>query len=96
MTLILQMVLIQSSNQKYMIELPSFICRGLITHCEKGAYSVLFVDHGVNFELSQDQFCTIPHDFISDSFLTKVVGVCNVMPVCLRRDTVLDGKSMIQ
>lgn len=85
--LILQTILVQSNNQKHMIELPSFVCRGLITHIHDAVYNCLFVDHGISFELSQDQFCIIPHDFISDKYLTETVGVCNVLPVCMRKNT---------
>jgi len=89
------MILTQSNNaQEHTIELPSFICRGIITYIKNTVYNVLFVDYGMSFKLSRDQFSIVPRDFILNRYLTKTIGIYNVLPVCVKQDTSNDHKSM--
>ncbi|XP_067204330.1 putative ATP-dependent RNA helicase TDRD12 [Linepithema humile] len=82
------MVFIVRSNYNPEI-LPTFICRGVITHIKKdsGMYYVLLVDHGTTVELTKDKFCIVPQDFISDNkYLTKTVGVHNILPTRVKKN----------
>ncbi|XP_050453768.1 putative ATP-dependent RNA helicase TDRD12 isoform X2 [Cataglyphis hispanica] len=82
-------VLIQSSQCTSEIELPSFVCRGLITRIKKESeilYYILLVDHGTSIELTKDMFCVVPHDFIPEKYLTKTIGVYNILPICMKKN----------
>jgi len=91
---ILQMALIQY-NDKAEIKLPSFVCRGLITHIKKedGMYYILFlVDHGISIKLTRDKFHIFARDLISEKYLMKTVGVYGILPICIRKNSsVLNG-----
>jgi len=88
------MILVQSNNQEHAIELPSFICRGIITYIENTIYNVLFVDYGMSFKLLRNQFCIVPCDFILNRYLTKTIGIYNILPVFVKQDTSNNQKSM--
>lgn len=83
------MVLIQSSNHKTGIaDLPSYLCRGLITYLKKESrtYNVLLVDHGTSIELNRDEIYKVPKDFIRERYLTKTIGICNVLPIRMKKN----------
>ncbi|XP_019700247.1 putative ATP-dependent RNA helicase TDRD12 isoform X2 [Harpegnathos saltator] len=91
------MVFIQSSNHKTgMAELPSYLCRGLITYIKKesGIYNVLLVDHGISIELNRDEIYKVPKDFIREEHLTKTVGIYNILPIYMRKN-VANGYSSL-
>lgn len=83
------MVLIQSSNHKNGVaELPSYLCRGLITYIKEGGkYNVHLVDHGVSVALMRDEFHIVPKDFISEKYLTKTIGMYNILPIRMRKNS---------
>ncbi|XP_029663616.1 putative ATP-dependent RNA helicase TDRD12 isoform X3 [Formica exsecta] len=86
-------VLIQSSQCTSEVELPSFVCRGLITHIKKEneiLYYILLVDHGTGIELTRDQFCVVPYNFIPEEYLTKTIGVYNILPIRMKKDVSSD------
>lgn len=70
------------------IKLPSFVCRGLITSIEEenGTYNIFLVDHGTSIKLTREKFYKLPHDLIPDKYLTKTVGVCGILPICMRKN----------
>ncbi|XP_018404160.1 PREDICTED: putative ATP-dependent RNA helicase TDRD12 [Cyphomyrmex costatus] len=75
------MVLIQDSI-KAEIKLPSCICQGLITCIKKECeihYIILLVDHGISIGLTRDKFHILPKNFIPDRYLTKTVGVYELL-----------------
>lgn len=81
-------VLIQSNNYVNEVELPSFICRGLITYIkeENKIYYILLVDHGISIELTKDKFYVLPQNFISEKYLTKTIGVYNILPIRMKKN----------
>lgn len=88
---VLQTVFIQSSNHKTGVaELPSYLCRGLITHIKKqnGIYNVLLVDHGISIELNRDEIYKVSKDFIPEEYLTKTVGLYNVWPIRMKKKVI--------
>ncbi|XP_018050182.1 PREDICTED: putative ATP-dependent RNA helicase TDRD12 isoform X2 [Atta colombica] len=91
------MVLIQDSF-KAEIELSSCVCRGLITCIKKEYemyYIILLVDHGISIELTRDKFHILPKNLIPDKYLTKTVGVYDIIPICMRKSTILNGCNTI-
>lgn len=70
------------------VELPSFICRGLITYIkeENKIYYILLVDHGISIELTKDKFYVLPQNFISEKYLTKTIGVYNILPIRMKKN----------
>jgi len=91
------MVLIQDSF-KAEIKLPSCVCRGLITCIKKEYemyYIILLVDHGISIELTRDKFHIFPKNLIPDKYLTKTVGVYDIIPICMRKSTILNGCNTI-
>jgi len=90
----LQVVIVQSSKCTVEVELPSFVCRGLIKYIKKQdeIYYILLVDHGISIELTRDQFCIVPQNFIPEKYLTKTVGVFNIVPIRMRKN-VSNGSS---
>ncbi|XP_071638869.1 putative ATP-dependent RNA helicase TDRD12 isoform X1 [Temnothorax longispinosus] len=86
-------VFIQLNHQDG-INLPSFICRGLITCIKKdGTYCILLVDHGTSIELTRDKLHIFPQDVVSDAYLTKTVGVFGVLPICMKKNGVVSNDS---
>ncbi|EGI69443.1 Tudor domain-containing protein 12 [Acromyrmex echinatior] len=91
------MVLVQDSF-KAEIKLPSYVCRGLITGIKKEYgmyYIILLVDHGISIGLTRDKFHILPKNLIPDKYLTKTVGVYNIIPICMRKSTILNGCNTI-
>ncbi|XP_012057914.1 PREDICTED: putative ATP-dependent RNA helicase TDRD12 [Atta cephalotes] len=91
------MVLMQDSF-KAEIELSSCVCRGLITCIKKEYemyYIILLVDHGISIELTRDKFHILPKNLIPDKYLTKTVGVYDIIPICMRKSTILNGCNTI-
>lgn len=92
-----QMILVQDSF-KAEKKLPSCICRGLITCIKKEcgiSYIILLVDHGISIELTRDKFHVLPKNLIPDEYLTKTVGVYDIIPICMRKSTILNGCNTI-
>lgn len=84
----MQVVFIQSSNRETGVaELPAYYCRGLITHIKKKdmKYNILLVDYGISVELVADEFHVIPKDIISKNYLTRTIGMYNILPIRMRR-----------
>lgn len=81
------MVIVQHSY-KDGIKLPSFVCRGLITSIEEenGTYYIFLVDCGISIKLTREKFHMLPHDLIPDKYLMKTVGVCGILPICMRKN----------
>ncbi|KYQ56077.1 ATP-dependent RNA helicase DBP3 [Trachymyrmex zeteki] len=91
------MILVQDSF-KAEKKLPSCICRGLITCIKKEcgiSYIILLVDHGISIELTRDKFHVLPKNLIPDEYLTKTVGVYDIIPICMRKSTILNGCNTI-
>lgn len=84
----LQVVIVQSSKCTVEVELPSFVCRGLIKFIKKQdkIYYILLVDHGISIKLTRDQFCIVPQNCIPEKYLTKAVGVFNIMPIRMKKN----------
>lgn len=72
-----------------MAELPSYLCRGIITHIKKESeiYNVLLVDHGISIELNRDEIYKVPKNFISKEYLTKTVSIYNILPIRMKKNT---------
>ncbi|EFN60811.1 Tudor domain-containing protein 12 [Camponotus floridanus] len=81
-------VIVQSSKCTVEVELPSFVCRGLIQYIKKQdeIYYILLVDHGISIKLTRDKFCIVPQNFIPEKYLTKAVGVFNIMPIRMKKN----------
>ncbi|KAG5319174.1 VASA1 helicase, partial [Pseudoatta argentina] len=91
------MVLVQDSF-KAEIKLPSYVCRGLITCIKKEYgmyYIILLVDHGISIGLTRDKFHILPKNLIPDKYLSKTVGVYDIIPICMRKSTILNGCNTI-
>lgn len=83
------MIFIESSNHRTGVaELPSYLCRGLITYINKenGTYNVLLVDHGTSIILNRDEMYKVSKNFISEKYLTKTIGIYNVLPIRMRKN----------
>lgn len=76
-------------TKNYKIKLPAFVCRGLITNINKenGTYNILLVDHGVSIELISGTFYMLPKNLCLDKYLTKIIGVCGILPIYLKRNS---------
>ncbi|KAG5341799.1 VASA1 helicase, partial [Acromyrmex charruanus] len=91
------MVLVQDSF-KAEIKLPSYVCRGLITCIKKEYgmyYIILLVDHGISIGLTRDKFHIFPKNLIPDKYLTKTVGVYDIIPIFMKKSTILNGCNTI-
>lgn len=86
---ILQMVIVHCENYRNMIELPSFICRGLITNISKetGDYYIFLVDYGTCVKLIRNDLSVVSHNFLSTKHLTKYVSVYNILPLCQKSNS---------
>jgi len=76
-------------------QLPTFICRGVITYIKKedGIYYILLVDHGISITLTRNEFFVISQDFIPDKYLSKMVGVYNILPTRVKRNVSKDSNN---
>lgn len=81
----MQTILVQS-NYINEVELPSFVCRGLITYAKKEIYYILLVDHGTGIKLTRDKFCVVPQNFIPEKYLTKTIGVYNILAIRMKKN----------
>lgn len=86
---VLQMVIVHCENYSNMIELPSFICRGLITNItrETGDYYIFLVDYGTCVKLIRDYLSVVSHNFLPTKHLTKYVSVYNILPLCQKSNS---------
>lgn len=93
----MQVVLVQSNKCTIEMDIPSFVCRGLITYIKKQdeIYYILLVDHGISIELTRDEFCIVPQNFIPEKYLTKTVGVYNILPIRMKKK-VLNGSNNLK
>lgn len=74
------------------MDFPSFVSRGLITFIRKRdeTYYILLVDHGFSIKLTRDKFCIVPQNFIPDKYLTKTIGVYNILPIHMKKNASYD------
>lgn len=67
----------------YANEIPSYICRGLLTDLneETSKYTVFLVDYGFSVELNWNEFVCIKTSKLRDPFLTRIIGLSGIIPV---------------
>ncbi|XP_029178829.1 putative ATP-dependent RNA helicase TDRD12 isoform X2 [Nylanderia fulva] len=53
---------------------------------EKKIYCILLVDHGTSIELTRDKFCVVPQNFIPEKYLTRTIGMYNLLPIRMKKN----------
>lgn len=75
-------MVIVDNRSSFDVELPAWCCRGVVGSLEtdSGRCNVFLPDHGLALNLWVEKLMILPPS-ISDDFLTKAVGIDDVLPI---------------